>query len=79
MLFSRLPLIITSGSCGTARNHQISWQRDFFDHRLRDHHAEIEKTQYILMNPVRKGLCERMEEWQWVCRPPTRLPPRLGY
>ena len=62
-----------------ARNHKISWQRDFFDHRLRDHHAEVEKTQYILMNPVRKGLCERAEEWPWVCRPPKRLPPRLGY
>jgi len=62
-----------------ARNHKVSWQRDFFDHRLRDHHAETEKTNYILMNPVRKGLCERMEEWPWVCRPPARLPPRLGY
>ena len=44
-----------TGKCG------VDWQRDFFDHRLRDHHELEEKTGYILMNPVRKGLCERAE------------------
>ena len=58
-----------------ARNEQIVWQRDFFDHRLRDHHEEIEKTGYILMNPVRRGLCERVEDWPWAYRPNDRLPP----
>jgi len=28
------------------------------------------------MNPVRKGLCERAEEWVWVYRPNDRPPPR---
>jgi len=39
-------------------NHKawIEWQRDFFDHRLRDRHELEEKTFYILMNPVRKGV-----------------------
>jgi putative transposase len=55
----------------------VKWQRDFFDHRLRDHHELREKTSYILMNPVRKGLCERMEDWVWVCRPNDRPPPQL--
>ena len=32
----------------------VDWQRDFFDHRLRNHHELEEKTLYILMNPVRK-------------------------
>jgi len=40
----------------------IEWQRDFFDHRLRNQQEEREKIEYILMNPVRKGLCEREEE-----------------
>ena len=44
----------------------MDWQCDFFDHRLRDHHEVEEKTSYILMNPVRKGLCERAEDWRWV-------------
>ena len=39
-----------------AGKHGVEWQRDFFDHRLRDHHELEEKTGYILMNPVRKGL-----------------------
>ena len=56
----------------------VKWQRDFFDHRLRDHHEEQEKTSYILMNPVRKGLCERAEDWVWVYRPGDRPPPQLG-
>jgi REP element-mobilizing transposase RayT len=54
------------------------WQRDFFDHRLRDHHELHAKTGYILMNPVRQGLCERAEDWVWVYRPHDRPPPRLG-
>ncbi len=52
-----------AGKCG------VDWQRDFFDHRIRDHHELDEKTSYILMNPVRKGLCERAEDWVWVYRP----------
>lgn len=59
-----------------AREHGISWQRDFFDHRLRDHHEEGAKLDYILMNPVRRGLCERAEDWVWVYRPKDRPPPR---
>jgi hypothetical protein len=38
-----------------AGKHGVDWQRDFFDHRLRDHHEVDEKTNYILMNPVRKA------------------------
>ena len=56
----------------------VYWQRDFFDHRLRDHRELDAKTSYILMNPVRKGLCERAEDWMWVYRPNDRPPPRLG-
>jgi putative transposase len=53
----------------------VDWQRDFFDHRLRDHHELEEKTSYILMNPVRKALCQRAEDWMWVYRPNDRPPP----
>jgi REP element-mobilizing transposase RayT len=55
----------------------VKWQRDFFDHRLRDHHELEEKASYILMNPIRKGLCQRVEDWVWICRPNDRLPPLL--
>jgi hypothetical protein len=61
-----------------AVKHGVKWQRDFVDHRPRGHHELREKTSYILMNPIRKGLCERVEEWIWVYRPGDRLPPSLG-
>lgn len=61
-----------------AAKQKIDWQRDFFDHRLRNHHELEEKISYILMNPVRRGLCERSEEWPWVYRPANRPPPRAG-
>ena len=60
-----------------SRFHNVLWQRDFFDHHLRNHHEEAEKLDYIVMNPVRKGLCERAEDWVWVYRPNDRLPPKL--
>lgn len=60
-----------------ARTQGIEWQRDFFDHRLRNQREELEKISYVLMNPVRGGLCERSEDWTWVYRPVDRLPPNL--
>jgi putative transposase len=59
-----------------AGKHGVDWQRDFFDHRLRNHHELEEKTSYVLMNPVRKGLCQRVEDWVWVYRPNDRPPPQ---
>jgi len=59
-----------------ATKHGVKWQRDFFDHRLRNDQELQEKTSYILMNPVRKGLCKRAEDWVWVYRPSDRLPPQ---
>lgn len=61
-----------------ALKHGVVWQRDFFDHRLRHDQELQEKTSYILMNPLRKGLCERVEDWNWVYRPTDRLPPQMG-
>jgi hypothetical protein len=62
-----------------AVKHGVKWQRDFFDHRLRSNQELQEKTSYILINPVRKGLCERAEDWMWVHRPNARPLPLLGW
>jgi putative transposase len=72
-----LKTTVTNWKKFVARQHGVEWQRDFFDHRLRNDQELQEKTSYILMNPVRKGLCERMEDWPWVYRPNDRPPPRL--
>jgi putative transposase len=56
----------------------VDWQRDFFDHRLRNDQELQEEVSYIRMNPVRQGLCERAEDWPWVYHPNDRLPPQPG-
>ena len=79
--FPRQPgmkIVVSNWKKFVAREFGVKWQRDFFDHRLREQHELQEKMSYILMNPVRKGLCERAEDWVWVYRPQDRPPPQLG-
>jgi putative transposase len=52
-----------------ARQIYIAWQRDFFDHRIRNSENLEEKFQYIRMNPVRRGLVATPGEWPWVWEP----------
>jgi len=44
----------------------IEWQRDFFDHRLRQDESYVEKAHYIRMNPVRGGQVESPDDWPYV-------------
>ncbi|MGD0651293.1 MAG: hypothetical protein ABSA97_09170 [Verrucomicrobiia bacterium] len=53
----------------TAKRLGLHWQRDFFDHRLRNEERLREKADYILNNPVRRGLVTRAEEWPYVWMP----------
>ncbi len=53
----------------TARQLAIEWQRDFFEHRLRTDESWREKADYILANPVRKGLVKEPEAWQYIFMP----------
>ena len=50
----------------TAKSLKVKWQRDFFEHRLRTTESFDEKADYILLNPLRAGLVERVEEWPYV-------------
>ena len=54
----------------TAKNSPIRWQKDFFEHRLRDGENYDAKAQYIRMNPVRAGLCESPDDWPHVWSAP---------
>ncbi len=49
-----------------AREHGIKWQSDFFEHRLRNDMAFVEKANYIRMNPVRRGLVTSPEQWPYI-------------
>ena len=53
----------------TARQMGIAWQRDFFEHRLRSDESWREKADYILANPVRKGLVREVSQWPYVFFP----------
>ena len=46
-----------------ARTHNIHFQRDFFDTRIRDSAHFAEKWNYICRNPVAKGLVATPCEW----------------
>ncbi|MFT5492321.1 MAG: REP element-mobilizing transposase RayT [Limisphaerales bacterium] len=41
----------------------FAWQKDFWDHVIRDRQDYANQVHYILRNPVRKGLCLRWEDW----------------
>ena len=47
------------------RTFGLRFQRDFFDTRLRDDAHFAEEYDYILGNPVRKGLCATPEDWPY--------------
>jgi putative transposase len=56
---------ISSWKRWTASQYGVSWQADFFDHRLRGDEGFKQKAGYILENPVRAGLVKRPEDWPY--------------
>jgi putative transposase len=63
--------VVTEWKKYAAHEFGISWQRDFFDHRLRNDESLRDKEDYIRMNPVRAGLVNRPEDWPRVWQPPA--------
>jgi len=41
------------------------WQRGFSDHRIRDAEDYERHLRYIEMNPVKRGLCSKPEDYAW--------------
>jgi putative transposase len=41
------------------------WQPDYFDRFLRSDESYRSKWDYVALNPVRKGLCQRPDQWPW--------------
>jgi putative transposase len=50
-------------------HHAISWQENFFEHRLRNDENFNQKADYILQNPVRAGLISDAKDWPYVWMP----------
>ena len=41
------------------------WQKRYYDFYVRNYRPFVEKLRYIHRNPVKRGLCERAEDWEW--------------
>jgi REP element-mobilizing transposase RayT len=41
------------------------WQKRYYDFNIRSYPQFVEKLRYIHRNPVKRGLCDRPEDWQW--------------
>jgi putative transposase len=44
---------------------QHIWQARFYDYNVWSGRKQVEKVRYIHRNPVRRGLVESPEQWQW--------------
>jgi len=51
------------------KQHEIAWQENFFEHRLRNDENAQAKWLYLRENPVRAGLVARAEDWAWFWQP----------
>ena len=60
-----MPRIISALKQHLARHAGVSWQKGFFDHRLSGEHEVAEKCRYVRNNPVRAGLCAKVEDWPY--------------
>ena len=55
-----------SGYYYSQERHETLWQRNGFEHVLRDDETTMEVVRYILANPVRAGLAARVEDYPFV-------------
>jgi REP element-mobilizing transposase RayT len=62
------------------KRHGRVWQEESFDRVLRSSEKLDEKSDYILNNPVRKGLVARAEDYPWLWPAPGKIrsPAELG-
>lgn len=44
---------------------EIVWQRSYWDYYARDENALWPLIEYVLDNPVRRGFCERRDDWTY--------------
>ena len=60
--------VISSWKRFTARTLAVEWQRNFFDHRIRNQNDFNQKWEYIQNNPVKAGYVKESSDWphQWV-------------
>ena len=66
--FSRTIGKLKANTGNTLARWQLTWQKNFHDHRLRQNNSMESFARYIFLNPYRKGLLQCRESWPWwVC------------
>jgi putative transposase len=65
-LESKMAAVAGRWKAWQTRQLDLTWQDNFFDHRIRNPHELQLKADYILQNPVVKGLCKQATDWPWV-------------
>lgn len=61
------------------RTGETFWQRESYDHWIRNDDEKARIRRYIRMNPVKAGLCQAPEDWKWSSAWPgwnAALPPQ---
>ena len=64
-----LSRVISEWKSWLGRFHGIPWQRNFFDHRIRNGDSDKDKALYIFHNPLRAGLVKNPEDWPYTWTP----------
>ena len=41
------------------------WQHESYDHIIRSEDELLKIVEYVLLNPVKAGLVEKLEDWKW--------------
>jgi len=65
--------ILKSRKCHTARQANLIlgktgetfWQRESYDHWIRNDEEKVRIRRYIRLNPVKACLCQAAEDWKW--------------
>jgi REP element-mobilizing transposase RayT len=65
ILKSRKQHIATEANRILGRTGQPFWQRESFDHWIRDENEKARIRRYIRWNPVKATLCSTPEAWPW--------------
>jgi putative transposase len=47
------------------RSHAGIWQERFYEHTIRDEKDWLEKMEYIQYNPLKHGLVENVNDWEY--------------
>jgi REP element-mobilizing transposase RayT len=64
-----------------AGHHGTIWQEEAFDRVVRSSESLDAKVDYILQNPVRKGLVQHWRQYKWIWQPPEEnlyAPPKAA-